>query len=178
MIAPGPPLVGIRSVETDFGGAVARSPRDCGRTAVISLAATREGGPVKSFGDVFSRYGAHLSLLALVAAMSCANQLLLKAGVSRGGPIAFNPEGLVVLIRRIFTTPLILAGYALGALMNLVWLTALSRFEISFAAPVLASLTFIFLLAASALVLGETVGANRWIGTLLIVAGMFLVGRR
>jgi drug/metabolite transporter (DMT)-like permease len=133
---------------------------------------------VKSSGDVFSRYGVHVLLLALVAAMSCANQLLLKAGVSQGGPIAISFEGLIVLIRRIFTTPLILAGYALGGLTNLVWLTALSRFEISFAAPVMGGLSFVFLLAASALVLGETVGSNRWIGTLLIVAGMFLVGRK
>jgi drug/metabolite transporter (DMT)-like permease len=133
---------------------------------------------VKSSGDVFSRYGVHVLLLALVAAMSCANQLLLKAGVSQRGPIAISFEGLIVLIRRIFTTPLILAGYALGGLTNLVWLTALSRFEISFAAPVMAGLSFVFLLAASALVLGETVGSSRWIGTLLIVAGMFLVGRK
>ena len=133
---------------------------------------------MKSSGDVFSRYGVHVLLLALVAAMSCANQLLLKAGVSQGGPIAISFEGLMVLIRRIFTTPLILAGYALGGLTNLVWLTALSRFEISFAAPVMAGLSFVFLLAASALVLGETVGSSRWIGTLLIVAGMFLVGRK
>ena len=133
---------------------------------------------MKSSGDVFSRYGMHVLLLALVAAMSCANQLLLKAGVSQGGPIAISFEGLMVLIRRIFTTPLILVGYALGGLTNLVWLTALSRFEISFAAPVMAGLSFVFLLVASALVLGETVGSNRWIGTVLIVAGMFLVGRK
>ncbi len=110
--------------------------------------------------------------------MTCANQLFLKAGVSKGGPIGISFEGLLALIRRIFTTPLILAGYALGALTNLVWLAALSRFEISFAVPVMASLYFVFLLAASSLVLGESVGPNRWVGTLLIVAGMFLVGRK
>jgi hypothetical protein len=81
---------------------------------------------VTSFGDAFSRCGAHLSLLAFVAAMSCAIQHFLKAGVGRGGPISFNPEGLFVLIRRAFTTPV----------------------------------------------------PNRWIGTLLIVAGMFLVGQK
>ena len=133
---------------------------------------------MKGIGDVFSRYGAHLGLLAVVAAMSCANQLFLKAGVTQGGPIAVSLDGLLVLIRRIFTTPMILAGYALGALTNLVWLTALSRFEISFAAPVISGLYFVFLLGASALVLGESVGANRWVGTFLIVAGMFLVGRK
>lgn len=131
-----------------------------------------------SFGDTFSRYGIHLLLLVLVAVMSCANQLLLKAGVSQGGPSSFDLEGLVVLIRRIFTTPLILAGYALGGLMNLVWPTALSRFEISFAAPVISGLYFVFLLTAPALILGEAVGPNRWAGTLLIVAGMFLVGQK
>lgn len=133
---------------------------------------------MKSSGDVFSRYGVHVLLLAAVAAMTCANQLFLKAGVSKGGPIGISLEGLAILIRRILTTPLILVGYALGALTNLVWLTALSRFEISFAAPVVASLYFVFLLAMSALVLGEAVGSNRWIGTLLIIAGMFLVGRK
>jgi drug/metabolite transporter (DMT)-like permease len=133
---------------------------------------------VKSSGDVFSRYGVHVLLLAAVAAMTCANQLFLKAGVSKGGPIGISFEGLAILIRRILTTPLILVGYALGGLTNLVWLAALSRFEISFAAPVMASLYFVFLLAMSALVLGESVGPNRWIGTLLIIAGMFLVGRK
>ena len=133
---------------------------------------------MKAYGDAFSRYGPHVLLIAVAAAMSCANQLLLKAGVSQGGPISVSVEGLLVLIRRIFTTPLILFGYVLGGLTNLVWLTALSRFEISFAAPVMAGLSFVFLLVASALILGETVGPNRWIGTLLIVAGMFLVGRK
>jgi multidrug transporter EmrE-like cation transporter len=140
--------------------------------------AGRRRRTVKSYGDAFSRYGLHVLLLVAIAAMSCANQLLLKAGVSQGGPIAVSFEGLMVLIRRIFTTPLILAGYALGALTNLVWLTALSRFEITFAAPVMSSLYFVFLLAASGLFLGESVGPNRWIGTLLIVAGMFVVGQK
>lgn len=133
---------------------------------------------MKSYGDSLSRYGPHVLLLVVAAAMSCANQLFLKAGVSQGGPIGVSFEGFLVLVRRILSTPLILMGYALGALTNLVWLTALSRFEISFAAPVMAGLSFVFLLAASALILGETVGANRWVGTALIVAGMLLVGRR
>jgi drug/metabolite transporter (DMT)-like permease len=128
--------------------------------------------------EVLTRYGTHLLLLALVAAMTCANQLLLKAGVSRGGPIPISFDGLLVLVRRIFTTPLILAGYALGALTNLVWLTALSRFEISLAVPLMAGLYFVFLLAASFLFLGESVTGGRWLGTMLIIVGMLLVGRK
>jgi uncharacterized membrane protein len=131
---------------------------------------------VKSYAGSLYRYGPHVLLLVVAAAMSCANQLFLKAGVSQGGPIGVSFEGLMVLIRRIFTTPLILAGYVFGGLTNLVWLAALSRFEISFAAPVMASLYFVFLLVASALVLGESVGSNRWVGTALIIAGMLLVG--
>ena len=145
----------------------------------MSLPHAAEGGNrLSAYGDALSRYGPYVLLLVVTAALSCTNQLFLKSGVTQGGPIPVSLDGLVMLIRRIFTTPLILIGYAVGAVTNLVWLASLSRFEMSFAAPVLASLTFVFLLGASALVLGESVGANRWLGTLLIVAGMFLVGRK
>ena len=131
---------------------------------------------MKSYGDALSRYGAQLLLLAVVAALTCANQLFQKAGVSRGGPIAVSLDGLLAI--RAVPRSTKEAGYALGAVTNLIWLTALSRFEVSFAAPVMASLYFVFLLAASSLVLGEAVSSNRWVGTLLIVAGMLLVGRK
>ncbi len=84
---------------------------------------------------------------------------------------------LIFLFRRTFTMTLILVGDLVGGLINRTVDGAL-EVRNQPAASVLASLSFVFLLAASAMFLGETVGANRWIGALLIVAGMFLVGRK
>lgn len=133
---------------------------------------------MKSLAGVMSRYGSHLLLLVLVASLTCVNQLFLKAGVSRGGPIDIGFSGLLVLVRRIFTTPLILAGYAVGALTGLLWLTALSRLEISLAAPAVTGLYFILMLCASRILLAEAVTAERWAGVLLILGGIFLLARK
>ena len=133
---------------------------------------------MKSLDGVMVRYGNHILLLVLVAALTCVNQLFLKAGVSLGGPIDFSFAGLVVLVRRIFTTPLILAGYAVGGLTGLLWLTALSRIEISVAAPAVAGLYFIFMLFGSRSLLAEAVTAERWAGVLAIIGGIVLLSRK
>ncbi len=133
---------------------------------------------MKSLTGVMSRYGSHLLLLVVVAFLTCVNQLLLKAGVSRGGPIDLSFAGLVVLVRRIFTTPLILAGYAVGGITGLLWLTALSRIEVSIAAPAVSGLYFVLMLVGSRILLAEAVTAERWAGVLLIIGGIALLSRR
>ena len=57
----------------------------------------------------------------------------------------------------------------------IVWLGFLSTTALSIASP-LGSVNNILVLIASALFLKETVGKRRWLGALLIVIGIFLVG--
>jgi drug/metabolite transporter (DMT)-like permease len=133
---------------------------------------------VKSFADLAARLSGDLLLLLAVAALQCANQLFLKAGVTPGGPIPLSLEGLGVLVRRIVTTPMILVGYAVGALTGLLWLTALSRLEISVASPAVTGLYFILLLFFSRLLLSESITPGRWAGVLLILGGIFLLARK
>ncbi len=132
---------------------------------------------MKTFDPFASRLAGHGLLLLLVAALTCTNQLLLKSGITRGGPITFSVDGFAVLLARIFTTPAVLAGYAVGAVTGLVWLLALTRLEISLASPVVTGIYFVLLLLASRVFLNETVSFARWAGVSLIVVGIFLLTR-
>ena len=123
------------------------------------------------------RSATHVLLLLAVATLQCANQLLLKKGVSRGGPIPLSWPGLVSLAVRVVTTPEILAGYAVGFLTGLVWLATLSRLEISFASPVVTGIYFILLVLGARALLGEGITAGRVLGMLLILGGLVLIFR-
>lgn len=56
----------------------------------------------------------------------------------------------------------------------LLWLYILKKFPFSQAYP-LTSLSFVFGMLASWLILGESVPLSRWIGLILIVGGCFLI---
>ncbi|MBC7786240.1 MAG: EamA family transporter [Methylophilaceae bacterium] len=68
---------------------------------------------------------------------------------------------------------------ALGVIVYIVeyiiWIGFLSTMTLSAAYP-LSSVTIVLILLASWLFLGEKIGKNRWLGALLIISGMFLVG--
>lgn len=57
----------------------------------------------------------------------------------------------------------------------IVWIGFLSTTPLSIAYP-LSSITIVLILLASTFFLGEKVGKNRWLGGLLIIAGMCLAG--
>jgi multidrug transporter EmrE-like cation transporter len=123
------------------------------------------------------RSATHVFLLLAVATLQCVNQLLLKRGVSRGGPIPLSWAGLVSLVTRIVTTPEILAGYAIGLLTGLVWLATLSRMEISLASPVVTGIYFVLLVVGARAFLGEEITATRVLGMFLILGGLLLIFR-
>lgn len=68
---------------------------------------------------------------------------------------------------------------ALGVLVYIIeyiiWIGFLSTMPLSKAYP-LSSVTIVLILLASSIFLGEKVGKNRWLGALLIIGGLFLVG--
>ena len=69
----------------------------------------------------------------------------------------------------------ITAGVIIYIVEYIVWIGFLSTTPLSVAYP-LSSVTIVLILLASSLFLGEKVGKNRWLGGLLIIAGMCLVG--
>jgi len=104
-------------------------------------------------------------------------QLSLKSGMTQVGRIdAQTLAQPVQLLVRIFTTPIILAGIAMYIVGTLIWLVVLSRMELSFAYPLVAT-TYVFTPLLAHLLLGEPIPALRWLGIGLILVGVVFVAR-
>jgi drug/metabolite transporter (DMT)-like permease len=113
-------------------------------------------------------------ILAAVA-LAVTGQVLVKQGMNALGAVQFS-AGLLSAYGRIFTSPLVLAGTVSYTVSILFWIYALSRVDLSFAYPFLA-LSYVLVIIASWLLLGERIPPLRWIGLAVICAGILIVSR-
>lgn len=72
--------------------------------------------------------------------------------------------------------PTVVLGVALLILWTLSRMTLMSWADLSYILPVTA-IGYVLTAAASQFILGEHISMTRWTGTLLIIAGIALVGR-
>lgn len=91
----------------------------------------------------------------------------------RLGMAGLGGQGLLSTVSSGIFRPEVLAGLACYVVSTLLWLAVLSRVALSVAYP-FGALNYVLVVAA-ALVAGESVGALRWLGVLLIVGGMMLI---
>ena len=110
-------------------------------------------------------------------ALATTAQLLLKAGMTKVGAITdvAAAGGAIALVLRVVSTWQVVAGLALFGLSAIFWLVTLSRVPLSTAYPVV-SLSYVLILAFSALVLHERPTPAVWVGAVLIMCGIALVG--
>lgn len=116
--------------------------------------------------------------LALVSvALSSLAQLAFKYGMTRPEvQIAVASESWVSRLVAALSNPAVLGGFALYGLSAVLWLLVLSKLDVSVAYPFVA-LGFVVTLLCGAVLFGEQVTALRIAGTVLICAGVILVGR-
>jgi dolichol-phosphate mannosyltransferase len=96
-------------------------------------------------------------------------QLLLRLGV-----MGFSGESLVQTLIAAFQQPLVLGGLVLYAVSSALWLGVLSRMNLSVAYP-LGAMGYVLVVMLAA-VSGEPVPGARWLGVMLIVLGVMLIG--
>ena len=119
------------------------------------------------------------SIALILGAVVCGvgGQLALKAGMTQLGRIGFEAVAQpAALALRVLTNPFVLGGLGLYALGAVLWLAVLSRLPLSLAYPMLA-LSYAITPVLAWLVLGENVAGARWLGILVICAGVFLISR-
>jgi drug/metabolite transporter (DMT)-like permease len=115
-----------------------------------------------------------VGLLVVAVLFSVTGELLLKHGMNQIGVLGLS--NLLPSLGRMARSPHILGGFASIAVGALFWLAVLSRVDLSFAYPML-SLGYVLVLVFSAVFLKEHVSWVRWMGTLLIIAGVVLISR-
>ncbi|HZS07236.1 MAG TPA: hypothetical protein VFD58_20535 [Blastocatellia bacterium] len=117
-------------------------------------------------------------LLLSNALLLLSSQLLMKRGLRQCGVVTLNSIAQAqVFARQVLATPQLFSGILLAGCSALLWLTVLSRFELSYAMPVLSGIYYLMALVASVFILGEAASIWRITGTLLIVAGILLITR-
>jgi drug/metabolite transporter (DMT)-like permease len=75
---------------------------------------------------------------------------------------------------QIVFSPLILLGFALYIIATVVWMYLLSKFPMSYLYP-LQSLAYIISLFVGLFVFKEIIPVTRWIGTIVILFGVYLI---
>ncbi len=121
------------------------------------------------------KMGQYWWLILLSVVSGVAGQTVIKLGVSQPGA-ADAADGFLSLITMITRSPLVLLGLVLYGVGALAWIAVLSRMDLSLAYPFLA-LNFVLVTLSSRFLLGETVPMMRWMGILVICAGIILVAR-
>ncbi|MCL6432286.1 MAG: EamA family transporter [Anaerolineae bacterium] len=113
------------------------------------------------------------ALLLGAVCLGVVGQLLMKSGMNQVGAIERFALGALL---RIFSNPFVILGFASYGISSICYLMALSRLDLSVAYPT-AGLGYVMVLLISSVVLREPVTPLRWLGVLLIFAGVWLVGR-
>jgi len=88
-------------------------------------------------------------------------------------PVVDLPSA-VIFLKAIFSSPFLWAGLLTVVVVFIVWSTILSKIDLSVAVPI-ASFSYILVPVVSVIFLHERISVLRWVGILLILAGVILV---
>lgn len=119
----------------------------------------------------------NIALVLISVLISVIGQILLKKGMLQVGKFEFaGLANILPQFLKAFSNPWVLAGFLFYFLSSLFWIIALSKVDLSVAYPLL-SCGYILVLLASWLFFKEPVTAIRWLGVLVIMAGVTLISR-
>ena len=116
-----------------------------------------------------------LVVLAFAALSGAVAETLFSYGMRSFGEMDWkNPSRWLDLLLVVPRNPYVLVGVVFAAGFFFLYLTALSWADLSYAMPVTA-LSFLFAALFARVFLGERVSWHRWVGVVLIVAGIMLI---
>lgn len=103
-------------------------------------------------------------------------QIFLKKGLNWVGMDNITTGNLADFFLKSFTSPFVWAGMAVFLINFFLWITVLSRVDLSVAFPV-GSTSYIYVPLLSILFLHEVMNPMRWAGIILIIAGIHFVSK-
>ncbi len=119
-----------------------------------------------------------LSLMPLFLAtvLGVAGQLLLKQGMSQMGALQLSLGSVPSLLLRMATSPYVIGGLVVYGTGTFFWLIFISRVPLSYSYPFI-SLGIVLGLLSAWGIFHESIPPSRWIGMLVVCAGVFIVAR-
>jgi len=115
-------------------------------------------------------------IMLLIVVCQVFGDLWLSRGMRQIGAVNSVEIGLLITIAiKFLTNPWIWLGIAFLITTLILYLVALSRFDLSYVLP-LTAFTYVLSTAMAVLILHEHVSAIRLLGTGIITAGAFVVG--
>lgn len=117
------------------------------------------------------------SVMLVAVTAATAGDILLARGMKEIGDLsAVKTTHLFQVFLQLITAPKLIFGTLLLTVFYFLWLAVLSWEDLSVALP-LQALNFILVAFCSQWILHEPVTLQRWMGTALICAGVFVVAR-
>lgn len=104
--------------------------------------------------------------------MGAVGQIMLKVGANKLENINTNIEGLFSIIKNYY----ILIGLVLFGTSFLLWVKILTKNDLSFVYPMV-SISYIIIILASRFLFNEPFTANKIIGIIAIVSGVFIINK-
>lgn len=114
--------------------------------------------------------------IAITVLLTVLGQLSVKWAMLQIGVGPNNITLLPQFILKTFTNLWFIVGMASAVLAAVSWSLALSRSNLSFAYPFMAS-AIVLVLIFSSLLFGEQIPVSRWLGVLVVGIGIFLASR-
>ena len=115
-------------------------------------------------------------VLVLVVVLQVIGNVLLSRGMRQVGDAGvLKPANLLDFGLQTVSNPWVLLGVASLIAFFILYLTALSRLELSFVLPMTAA-TYVLTALFSWLFLNEAISPARWTGTFAVTVGILLVG--
>lgn len=125
------------------------------------------------------KYGLSLGIFLLIILNDMGDtlaQLFMKKGLLATGVHSVDLTNFMHFISQGIGSWLLWLGIVIYALNFFLWVLTLTRVDLSVAMP-LGSTSYIAVPIFALIFLGEEVGLMRWLGIVLIVAGMFFISQ-
>ncbi|MGE0053279.1 MAG: EamA family transporter [Hyphomicrobium sp.] len=115
-------------------------------------------------------------LIAATITFTVYGQMILKIRIGKFGSLPAGFLDRITFVLTLFTDPFILSGLVSAFLASLTWMAAMTKFPISHAYPFM-SLSFVFVLLLSGILLHEQISFSKVLGVVLIIIGTAVSAR-
>lgn len=114
-----------------------------------------------------------LIVVLICTLLGAGAQIMLKKGLNEVGKFSLAEMAGPKIFSIVFQ-PLVFSGLMMYGMSFVLWLYALSNFNVSFVFPLI-SLSYVFGAVFSMTFLKETIPPMRWLAICVIVAGCFMI---